>query len=158
MARFAIGQIVQLVECYGTAGPLQAGDRATVVVQGHRNEFGSYSPKVLCHKTGDEVFVREDLLSIYTNPADAPGRPQGAYNTMQALRIVLREEQPHAMEEVVRDVNRARMMAEDLRSTAFSNYPTYLSVTLLTLAIISKPGASLEPIGRRWPTHWAIEL
>ena len=38
----------------------------------------------------------------------------------QALRIVLREEQPVAMEEVLRDLERARMRAEDSRATMAS--------------------------------------
>ena len=127
MARFNVGQIVEMVEYFGCAGLPQAGDRGTVVVRGHLNEFNVYAPKVLWHKNGEELVVREDLLSIYTNPADALGRPQGAYNSMQALRIVLCEEQPHAMEEVLRDLDRARMVAEyfldrDFRGAAFSRY------------------------------------
>ena len=50
---------------------------------------------------------------------DAPGRSRGAFVAMQALHVVMKEEQPHAMEEVVRDVERAHMMAEDFRCAAF---------------------------------------
>ena len=38
-----------------------------------------------------------------------------AFATVEALRIVLREEQPPAMAEVLRDMERARMTAEDCR-------------------------------------------
>jgi len=37
----------------------------------------------------------------------------GAFRTVEALRVVLSEARDHAMEEVVRDMERARMTAED---------------------------------------------
>ena len=40
-----------------------------------------------------------------------------AFATVEALRIVLREEQPPAMAEVLRDMERARMTAEDYRGS-----------------------------------------
>ena len=43
---------------------------------------------------------------------------------MQALRVVLQEEECRAMEVVRRDLERARMTAEDLRGAAFSPYGT----------------------------------
>ena len=46
-----------------------------------------------------------------------------AFATVEALRIVLREEQPPAMAEVLRDMERARMTAEDYRGTVLSPYP-----------------------------------
>ena len=39
----------------------------------------------------------------------------GSFSTMQALQIVLKEEQSHAMTEVLREMERARMTAEDRR-------------------------------------------
>ena len=54
-------------------------------------------------------------LRVYVNPMDAPGRAKGSLETMQALRVVLQEEETHAMEEVRQDLERARMTAEDLR-------------------------------------------
>ena len=46
-----------------------------------------------------------------------------AFATVEALRIVLREEQPPAMAEVLRDMERARMTAEDYRGAVLSPYP-----------------------------------
>ena len=124
MAGFNVGQIVQLDAWgFGQGALLQTGDRGTVVVRGHLNEFDAYAPNVLWHKNGITAIMSEDRLSVYTNPADAPGRSHGVLSTMQALRIVMREEQPHAMEEGLRDVERARMMAEDFLCAAFS--PTH---------------------------------
>jgi len=74
------------------------------------------------HKTGRATEMVEDRLKIYTNPADAPGRSHGSFSTMQALQIVLKEEQPHAMTEVLREMERARMTAEDLRGKTLSHY------------------------------------
>ena len=47
-----------------------------------------------------------------------------AFATVEALRIVLREEQPPAMAEVLRDMERARMTAEDCRGAMVSPYGT----------------------------------
>ena len=58
-----------------------------------------------------------------THAAAASSRPL-AVETMQALRAVLQEEETHAMEEVRRELERARMTAEDLRGAAFSPYGT----------------------------------
>ena len=46
-----------------------------------------------------------------------------AFATVEALRIVLREEQPPAMAEVLCDMERARMTAEDYRGAVLSPYP-----------------------------------
>ena len=43
--------------------------------------------------------------------------------TTAALRVVLAEEEPHALTEVLRDLERARMTAEDYRGAMFSPYP-----------------------------------
>ena len=48
----------------------------------------------------------------------------GAFRTVEALRVVLSEARDPAMEEVVRNLERARMTAEDLRGAAFSTYGT----------------------------------
>ena len=45
-----------------------------------------------------------------------------AFATVEALRIVLREEQPPAMAEVLHDMERARMTAEDCRGAMVSPY------------------------------------
>ena len=45
-----------------------------------------------------------------------------SFRTLEALRVVLDEERTPAMEEVVRDLERARMTAEDLRGASISTY------------------------------------
>ena len=45
------------------------------------------------------------------------------FATAEALRIVLREEQPAGVAEVLLDMERARMAAEDYRGAALSPYP-----------------------------------
>ncbi len=64
-----------------------------------------------------------EALRIYVNPMDAPGRAKGAFETMTALEIVLQKEHPHAMDEVLRELERARMSAEDWRGAMVSPYP-----------------------------------
>ena len=49
-----------------------------------------------------------------------------AFATVEALRIVLREEQPPAMAEVLRDMERARMSTEDARAAMASPYSTHV--------------------------------
>ncbi len=122
-----VGQIVEAdASGYppGVVNPIQTGDRGTIVAEGRVTEFGSLEAKVLWHKNGRESWWVEDRLRLYTDPIDAPGRSKGAFATMQALRVVIREEHPHAMEEVLRDLERARMISEDLRGVAFSQYGT----------------------------------
>ena len=124
MARFNVGQIVELDAWgFGEGGRLQTGDRGTVVVGGRMNEFDAMVARVQWHKTGRVTDMVEHRLRVYTHPADAPGRSHGAFATMQALQIVMKEEQPHAVAEVLREMERARMTAEDLRGAALSPYP-----------------------------------
>jgi len=124
-ARFHVGEIVELdATGFLPGASLQTGDRGTVVRKGRVNEFGAMETRVLWHKDGRESGMVEYRLRMYTNPMDAPGRSKGAFDTMRALRVVIREEQPHAVEEVIRDMERARMTAEDLRTASFSPYVT----------------------------------
>ena len=58
-----------------------------------------------------------ERLRLYVNPMDAPGRAKAASETMQTLHTVLQEEeQSHAMDDVLRELERARMQREDFRS------------------------------------------
>ena len=50
------------------------------------------------------------------------GGETDAFLTMEALRVVLQEEQPAALSEALRDMERARMMAEDWRGAMESPY------------------------------------
>ena len=125
-SRFGIGQIVELDATGFLPGvALQTGDRGTIVSSARVNEFDELEVKVLWHKNSRESWMCQFRLRIYTYPMDPPGRSQGAGATVRALAKVIDVELPHAMEEVTRDLERARMTAEDLRGAAFSPYGIY---------------------------------
>ena len=79
------------------------------------DDFGLGGLVILWRKNLKESTMTEDRLRVYVNPMDAPGRAKGSFQTMEALRVVLQEDESHAMEEVRRDLERARMTAEDYR-------------------------------------------
>ena len=121
---FSIGQIVEVDATGFLPGiTLQTGDRGTVIT----TESSRKETKVSWHRTGHESWMASWRLRVYVNPMDAPGRAQGSNETMQALRVVLQEEECRAMELVRLDLERARMTAEDLRGKAFSPYGTNYS-------------------------------
>ena len=111
---FTVGQIVELdTTGFVPSSGYEMGDRGTIIdVGGPGYEPG---PKVSWHRTGQKKYMTSWRLRVYVNPMDAPGRAKGSLETMQALRVVLQEEETHAMEEVRQDLERARMTAEDLR-------------------------------------------
>ena len=131
---FSIGQIVEIVDTTGflSGYPLQTSDRGTVIkevddlvhVVGLMEMTGC--ALILWHKRDRRPLFHSwmiaDRLRLYVNPMDAPGRAKGSFETMQALRTVLQEEEAHAIEELRRELERARMTAEDLRSAAISPY------------------------------------
>ncbi len=112
---FSIGQIVEVsdpngLKDYGYGGYMYL-DRGTVI-----DTVGYHTVKLSMHKTRQHDYIfyaSADCLRLYVNPLDAPGRNKRSYETMQALSIVLREETPHAMQDVCRELERARMTAED---------------------------------------------
>ena len=113
-AKFHIGQIVEVdTTGFFPGARLQMGDRGTVIRGSHLNHWGEMQSKVLWHKHGFESHMMDARLRIYVNPMDAPGRAKGSLQTSEALRIVLQEEQPHAIEELMRELERARMERED---------------------------------------------
>ena len=118
---FSIGQIVDLNATGFVDSPLLTGDRGTIIATSLPHREGV---RVSWHRTGLETPMSVWRLRVYVNPMDAPGRAQGSNETMQALRVVLQEEESRAMEVVRRDLERARMTAEDLRGAAFSPYGT----------------------------------
>ena len=117
MASFNAGQVVELQvwSDYGVDTVFRTGDRGTVA--GPSIRWGRCAVRDLWHRLGRETDVLVNRLRIYTHPADAPGRSHGSFSTMQALQIVLREEQPHVITEVQRDLKRARTEVEDLRGS-----------------------------------------
>ena len=74
------------------------------------------------HESGITTGYFCDALVLYVNPLDAPGRSAGAHRTWAALKVVMNAEQPHAMEEMQRDLERARMEREDLRTATLSPF------------------------------------
>ena len=119
---FSIGQTVEVSDPNGLDGFEYGGymylDRGTVI-----HTIGKSLVKLNMHKTrlhySNTLYAWADCLRLYV-PLDAPGRNKRSYETMQALNIVLLEETPPAMKEVIRelehtrrDVERARMTAED---------------------------------------------
>ena len=89
--------------------------KGTVVSPPYSSMYGD-RVDVLWHNSGVTSPSFVDVLVPYVNPLDAPGRSAGAHRTWAALKVVMNAEQPHAMEEMQRDLERARMTAEDLRT------------------------------------------
>ena len=122
-ARFRIGQIIELDAMgFGAGALLRDGDRGTVLTEAMMNSFGNLEHKILWHRIGKETTMVQERLRLFEDPMDRPGRDQDAFTTVQALSVVLREEQPHALSEVLREMERARMTAEDWRGALESPY------------------------------------
>ena len=103
---FAIGQIVELEGGFGEGGTLRPHDRGTVVMIGRPNEWDVMVARVLWHRFGRETDIQEHRLRIYV-PLATPGRC-GSVDVLLALQTVLREEQPHAVTELRRELERVR--------------------------------------------------
>ena len=122
-ARFRIGQIIELDAMgFGAGALLRDGDRGTVLTEAMMNSFGNLEHKILWHRIGKETTMVQERLRLFEDPMDRPGRDKDAFTTMQALSVILREEQPHALSEVLREMERARMTAEDWRGKLESPY------------------------------------
>ncbi len=120
---FRIGQVVELDAAgLDQEALLQTGDRGTVIKEAVLNEVGALEARILWHRGLRESRVVIDRLRLYVNPMDVPRRAQGSFETMQALRVVLQEEEGYAMEKVRRDFERACMSAEDLRGAMIARY------------------------------------
>ena len=110
---FSIGQTVEVSDPNGLDGCGYGGymylDRGTVI-----NTFGYALVKIKMHKTRlhytNTLYAWADCLRLYVNPLDAPGRNKRSYETMQALNIVLLEETPPAMKEVIRELEHTRQI------------------------------------------------
>ncbi len=118
-----IGQIIELdATGFGAGALLRDGDRGTVLTGAIINGFGNWEHKILWHRTGKETTMVQERLRLFEDPMDRPGRDKDAFTTVQALSVVLKEEQPHALSEVLREMERARMTAEDWRGAMVSPY------------------------------------
>ena len=140
MARFNVGQIVVLDASGFSEGGLRTGDRGTVV--GASTVWGPGARVVFWHRLGLESPVLVNRLRLDTNPPDALGLSQGAFNAMMALQIVLREEQPAAVTGLLRELERDRV--------TWRNYAGVLEAQLEDLRVASNSHRShaenLEPI------------
>ena len=107
MARFNVSQIVELAWGFGEGSMLQTGDRGTVVVGGHMSEHDGMVARVHWHRIGREADMVEYRLRIYVPPVN----PQASsVNAWLPLQTVLREEQPHVIAELRRDLADARYL------------------------------------------------
>jgi len=114
LSRFGIGQIVEVDAPYQvrplSLRKLRNGDRGTIVEVFDNDLFA-----ILWHKNGRKSELAGYELRLCTDPMDAPGRSKGAGDTVRALAAVINVELPHVLEDVTRDLERARMTAEDFR-------------------------------------------
>ena len=109
---FSIGQTVEVSDPNGLDGFKYGGymylDRGTVI-----HTIGKSLVKLNMHKTrlhySNTLYAWADCLRLYV-PLDAPGRNKRSYETMQALNIVLLEETPPAMKEVIRELEHTRQI------------------------------------------------
>ena len=105
---FAVGQIVELLELLEWLPALQNGDRSTIT---GLVPMRVAPVTVRWHRIDREVFMTECTLRIYV-----PG--VSSVNVILALQTVLREEQPHAVTELRRDLAEARGTIAVLRAQA----------------------------------------
>ena len=71
---------------------------------------------------GESVWLKWGRSSYPMPVTIFRGGETDAFLTTEALRVVLQEEQPAALSEVLREMERARMMAEDWRGAMESPY------------------------------------
>ena len=76
---------------------------------GNDGEPGGTYVSVLWHRIEQTYDIPVDMLSRYQNPMDAPDRSKDAFDTVRVLSTVIDVELPHALQDVTRDLERARM-------------------------------------------------
>ena len=114
---YRIGQIVEVTDPWGH---VLKGDLGTVVSKPYRFIDGApWMVDVLPHRLDGRFCVPIPNIRLYDNPMDRPNRSAGAGQTIRALSTVINQTLPHALEEVTRDLERARMEKEDLRTKSF---------------------------------------
>ena len=90
--------------------PLQYGDRFTVV------EAGPTWLQLISHKNGRARRLAAPYVAHVTYGPEPAGAPRGSFTMLRALSDVLQHEMPSAIQDVMLDLERARMTAEDFRS------------------------------------------
>ena len=71
---------------------------------------------VLWHRLQREKNVAPWMIQPYEDPLDIPNYSVGAGKTVRALATAINHTLPYAFEEVTRDLERARMQQEDIRT------------------------------------------
>jgi len=98
------------------SSPLQYGDRFTVMEIDEQAGMGDGPVLVLLsHKCGRSFRLAPQYLSHVTYGPEPAGAPRGSFTMLRALSDVLQHEMPSAMQDVILDLERARMTAEDFR-------------------------------------------
>ena len=119
---FRIGQIVEIISPPDGSG-VQKGDLGTVASEEYRHmDDDNWRIDILWHPLGERRVMMTPMIRLYDNPMDRPNRSAGARETVRALSTVINATLPHALEDAMRDLERARMETEDLRTKSFSPY------------------------------------
>ena len=71
---------------------------------------------VLWHRLQREKNVAPWMIQPYEDPLDIPNYSVGSGQTVRALATAINHTLPYAFEEVTRDLERARMQQEDIRT------------------------------------------
>ena len=118
--------------------------------------------KILWHLDGEESSVFTRWLRPYKDPLDNPNYSVGAGKTVRALATAINHTLPYAFEEVTRDLERARMEKEDIRTDYKKNIDdknarieSALTSLDCTIPYIDEP---LPAEHRHWVWHARREL
>ena len=90
--------------------PLQYGDCSTVTASDNETLM------LMSHKNGNSRCLAAMHVGLVTYGPEPAGAPRGSLTMLRALSDVLQHEMPSAMQDVMLDLERARMTAEDFRS------------------------------------------
>ena len=114
MTTFRIGQWV----VFDVDEPLEHGIGTVVSLPFEAPSVigGGTKQKILWHLEGEESSVFTRWLRPYKDPLDSPNYSVGAGKTVRALATAINHTLPYAFEEVTRDLERARMQQEDIRT------------------------------------------
>ena len=114
MTTFRIGQWV----VFDVDEPLEHGIGTVVSLPFEAPSVigGGTKQKILWHLEGEESSVFTRWLRPYKDPLDNPNYSVGAGKTVRALATAINHTLPYAFEEVTRDLERARMQQEDIRT------------------------------------------
>ena len=104
---FRVGQHVKICEEYSDVR--FRGARGTVT---DIHKHGPYDPleatlvEILLHRNGEKRGVYADRLRHVVYGPEPNGPPRGNFQAIQALGVVLKQETPKAMQNIIRDLSR----------------------------------------------------